>query len=144
LALSYLPDTFEVVVCYRIDQAAELWQNYVINFDFEGLVFRKSQDDITGTVHREKKIITEDLVCDGFIEGMGKYAGTLGAIRAHTQNGVAIDVGGGFTDIDRREIWDNQDLYIGKTFEVEARARFESGSLRHPNFIRWRLDLKNP
>jgi ATP-dependent DNA ligase len=64
----------------------------------------------------------------------------LGAIRAHTSSGVIIDVGGGFTDTQRREIWDNQDLYLGKPFEVEARARFESGSLRHPNFVRWRFD----
>lgn len=140
LTPSYLPSTFSVVTCYRIEQADDLWNNYVETSQFEGLVFRRASDDLSATVYRQKRTITEDLICDGFIEGMGKFAGMLGAIRAHTRDGVIIDVGGGFTDAQRREIWDNQDLYLNKPFEVEARARFESGSLRHPNFIRWRND----
>ena len=143
LAPNHLPDTFAVILSYKIEQAQELWKNYVespSSNQFEGLVFRRTADNLSATVYRQKKIITEDLICDGFIEGMGKFTGMLGAIRAHTSAGVIIDVGGGFTDTQRREIWDNQDLYLGKPFEVEARARFESGSLRHPNFVRWRFD----
>jgi len=141
LAPNILPSTFEVVTTYRISEAEVLWDNFVTRGDFEGLVFRRAHDDVGNSVYRQKRIITDDLVCDGFIEGMGKFAGTLGAIRAHTKDNVLIDVGGGFTDSQRREIWDNQDLYLGKTFEVEARARFESGSLRHPNFVRWKSDV---
>jgi len=140
LAPSHLPESFTVAPCFPMVRANEIWDNYVATSQYEGLVFRRSADDLGATVYRQKQIITDDLVCDGFIEGMGKFAGTLGAIRAHTKDNVLIDVGGGFTDSQRREIWDNQDLYLGKTFEVEARARFESGSLRHPNFIKWRTD----
>ena len=53
---------------------------------------------------------------------------------------VGKPVGGGFDDQQRAEIWNNQPLYLGKWFEIEARAKFESGSYRHPNFIRWRND----
>jgi len=144
LAPTHLPATFGVVECHRLDAAQHLWDTHVNPEKFEGLVFRRSHDDVSATVYRQKKIIRETLICDGFIEGMGKFAGTLGAVRAHTSNSVIIDVGGGFTDTQRREIWDNQDLYLGKPFEVEARARFESGSLRHPNFIHWRSDLNPP
>ena len=140
LAPTHLPSTFGVVQNHRISDAQMLWDTHVEPEHYEGLVFRRSHEDVTATVYRQKKIIRETLVCDGFIEGMGKFAGTLGAIRAHTSDSVIIDVGGGFTDSQRREIWDNQDLYLGKSFEVEARARFESGSLRHPNFLHWNLD----
>lgn len=140
LTPTYLPESFTVVQCFPMTRAEEIWTNYVATSQYEGLVYRRAADDLAATVYRQKQIITEDLVCDGFIEGMGKFAGTLGAIRAHTSDGVIIDVGGGFTDAQRREIWDNQDLYLNKPFEVEARARFESGSLRHPNFVRWRFD----
>lgn len=140
LAPSFLPSTYEAIQCYKIDEAPVLWNQHVETNQFEGLVFRRSPDPVSASVYRHKKTFTEDLLCEGFIEGLGKFAGTLGAIRATTKDGTSVDVGGGLTDQDRREIWDNQDLYIGRWFEVEARAKFESGSLRHPNFIRWRTD----
>jgi ATP-dependent DNA ligase len=129
-----------MVECYRIDEAHNLWNTQVETEAYEGLVFRHSVDKIHDPLVRFKRIITEDLRCVSFTEGMGKHEGRLGAIQGVTKSGTPVYVGGGFSDDDRQEIWNNQPLYVGKWFEVEARARFVSGSLRHPQFVRWRED----
>jgi ATP-dependent DNA ligase len=135
-----LPDTFELVPNFRMQDAEQIWEAQVATAHYEGMVFRRGTDPVSTTLYRNKRVFTEDLLCTGFVEGMGKFAGTLGAINAETADHVKVDVGGGLSDEDRREIWDNQSLYLNKWFEVEARAKFDSGSLRHPNFVKWRMD----
>lgn len=138
----YLPATFALIALHPIGVAEMLWKEQVEPGTYEGLVFAKSTDNATAPLYRRKLVITEDLRCTGFVEGMGKFAGTLGALIGETldDNQIRIDVGGGFDDSERAEIWSNQQLYLARVFEVEARARFESGSLRHPNFVKWRTD----
>lgn len=140
IAPTRLPETFKAVQCYKTAQRDELWSVQVESGAFEGLVYRRGCDDVTHTILREKRIITDELCCTGFEGGLGKFEDTLGAIIARTKDDVEIRVGGGFTDDERHQIWDARPFYLGRWFEVEARARFESGSLRHPNFVRWRLD----
>lgn len=135
-----LPAVFKPVNCYRIDDFPQLWETQVVSGAFEGLVFKKSTDDTSGLILRQKMIVYEDLKCVGFSEGEGRLSGTLGAIQAVTEDGVRVDVGGGLSDETRREIFDNQPFYLNKWFEAEGRAKFESGSIRHPNFIKWRFD----
>jgi ATP-dependent DNA ligase len=140
LVMSRLPDSFSLVDNYPMSQADELWTGLVQTGAYEGLVYRRRKDFVDVTLLREKNVITRDLKAIGFIEGEGKHAGRLGAIRGETPEGVLVDVGGGFTDQQREEIWYLQDRLLGHYFEVEARAVFDSGSLRHPNFTRWRND----
>jgi len=138
-----LPDTFSCVANYPISQAPLLWQSHVdSNGEFEGLIFRKSTDPVAAVVYRCKKLVTADLQAISFYEGQGKHQGRLGGITGRTETDVRVDVGGGFNDTQREEIWANQDKYLNRWFEIEARAKFESGSFRHPNFIRWRPDLE--
>lgn len=138
----YLPSTFALIALHPIGVAEMMWKESVEPGTFEGLVFSKSTDNAYAPIYRKKLVITEDLRCTGFVEGMGKFSGTLGSLIGETltDSPIRIDVGGGFDDTERAEIWANQQLYLGKMFEVEARARFESGSLRHPNFVKWRTD----
>jgi hypothetical protein len=139
-----LPDTFTIVPNYSIEMAPALWASHVEANDFEGLVFRKSTDPVASVVYRCKKVVTADLQALNFYEGQGKFKGTLGGINSRTIEDTQVDVGGGFSDADRAEIWNNQSKYINCWFEIEARAKFESGSFRHPNFIRWRPDKDDP
>lgn len=139
--LNRLPAGFSAVPCFPISAYAETWENYVTNNAFEGVVFRRKLDPLTALILRHKNTVTEDLCITGFIEGEGKYAGRLGSVTAVTKTGVPVDVGGGFDDLQRYEIWNAREKYLGRWFEAEARGRFESGSPRHPNFIRWRDDL---
>jgi DNA ligase-1 len=53
------------------------------------------------------------------LEGTGKYEDAMGAVVV-LYKGNAVGVGSGFTDDQRREIWDNVDSYIGRKIEVET------------------------
>lgn len=99
---------------------------------------------------------TEDLRVIGAFPGepMTKYADCLGGLIVD-RNGVSVRVGGGFTDVERREIWDayqrdakvehwpspgpNPEI-LGRLIEVEYHEVTPDGSLRHPRFVRFRDD----
>lgn len=134
------PGKFKIVQTYNIHYAKQLWDKYITLGAFEGLVYRKSSDVVGAPVYREKLIITETLRLHRFTAGQGRHEGRLGALIGITDKGVEVAVGGGLSDTDRDDIWNHPEKYLGRYFDVEARARFESGSLRHPNFLRWRDD----
>ena len=80
-----------------------------------------------------------DLKVIGFKEGTGKHVGKLGSILVDC-NGVEVNVGSGFDDEQRTEIWNNRDAYLGMTAEVKYQEVTPDGSLRFPTFVYWRLD----
>lgn len=141
----YFPKNFRHVDNFRIDTYENIWQACVENGDFEGVIFRKSKDLIDCTIYRQKLIVTIDLEVVGFKPGKpdGKYANLLGSVIGRTKDGVTVDVGGGWSDQQRIQIIDNQEVYLGLWFECEGRRQFASGSIRHPNFLRWREDKDN-
>lgn len=65
--------------------------------------------------HTEEHILT---VVD-ILEGTGKYEDAMGSIVVDYK-GSLVGVGSGFTDEQRRFIWDNQCLFIGRKAEVET------------------------
>jgi len=87
-----------------------------------------------------KEVETYDVLCTGFFEGMGRLTGTLGGIIVGL-DGVAVRVGGGFSDRDRETIWSNRNEYRDKVCEIAGQERTPDGSLRHPRFVTWRDDL---
>jgi len=80
-----------------------------------------------------------DLEVIGFKGGTGKHKGKLGSILVDC-NGVEVNVGSGFNDEQREEIWENKDKYLGMTAECRYQEMTEDGSLRFPTFVYWRLD----
>lgn len=132
----------KVIQTYPISHAKQLWETYVTSERFEGLVYRRTSDPVDVVIHREKFIITETLRFHRYTLGKaeGRHAHRIGAIVGVTEKGVEVSVGGGLSDADRDSIIANPSAYIGRYFDVEARARFASGSLRHPNFVCWRDD----
>lgn len=66
-----------------------------------------------------KKTETYVLRVEGFTEGSGKNEGSLGALITEYKD-CYLQVGSGFTDYERYDIWTNQDKYKGMLFEVEA------------------------
>lgn len=90
-------------------------------------------------VMKLKEFFDEDVPCVGFEEGSGKYAGTLGAILVNFNN-VVVNVGSGFTDEQRDDIWRNRTQYRGLIAEVRAQEITPDGSLRFPTFRGWRHD----
>jgi len=73
--------------------------------------------------------------------GKGKHIGRMGALKVgQYKDGVLtpiMSVGGGFSDAHREMVWTS-----GTVIEVVGKARFESGALRHSNFIRVRDDKR--
>lgn len=89
-----------------------------------------------------------DLKVIGFEKGQGAFSNTLGCAIVDYK-GNKVGVGSGWSLEDRKEIWDNQDKYLGKLLEVqyfEETINSDSGlpSLRFPVALRWRFDKEDP
>lgn len=139
----YRTDVMRVINIYRMDDYPTLWEYYVKSEKYEGVVFRRLSDQVDTTIFRQKLSITEDVFITGFAPGEvnGRHEHRLGALICSTRDGVELRVGGGLSDEQRDKIWTNKEAYLGRWLTVEAKKRFESGSLRHPNFKEWREDL---
>lgn len=114
---------------------------------YEGLVFRKNSTLHDGVIGRWKKDVVDDAVIIDIYEGKPgtRLEGSLGGVTVgkFDQAGVLRElykVGGGFSDPLRREIWSTWPAWKGRVIESVGKARFESGALRHPNFLRVRDD----
>lgn len=138
----------EWLVATRSDLAGtalQLWSEYVERDGAEGLVFRKSTDTYSAAVvGRVKKQFTMDYVVMGVVEGEGKHAGRVGAVVCgmYVRGTLTekVRVGGGWTDAMRDAIWAEPSRYVGQVLEVKGFQVFESGSMRHPNAVRFRDD----
>ena len=127
---------------------------------FEGLLAEGQE----GIILKDKNGIWEDkrakhqikfkgeLECDLEIiaveEGTGKYAGKLGAVvcRSRPQDGkyLTVNVGSGFNDAHRTDLWDIRDQLVGKIVAVKynMRSKNKAGeeSLFLPIFVEVRDD----
>jgi len=132
-----LPRNYELVPNFRVDDYDKVWKEFVETELFEGVVFRDSRATVGTPVLRHKNTIADDAIVVGFQEGEGKHEGRLGALLCRIGD-QPQDVGGGFDDDQREEIWTHKDDYLGRYCQIEGKARFNSGALRHPNFVAWR------
>ena len=80
-----------------------------------------------------------DLKIEEVLEGTGKHAGKLGSVKV-TYNGVEVQVGSGFSDTLRENIWQDKDNFIGRMIEVRYQEVTPDGSLRFPTFVCFRND----
>lgn len=78
-------------------------------------------------------------------EGTGRNTGRLGALVCSGEDDsrvILVNVGSGFSDINRTEFWDDRDNLLGQVVEVRADAITQnqdgSYSLRFPRFLRFR------
>jgi len=76
-------------------------------------------------------------------EGQGKYKGKAagGFYYSSTATGPIVGkVGTGFTDSQRRDMFENKDKYISRVATLHAMGRNKSGALREASFERMHLD----
>lgn len=117
----------------------------------EGLILNisdgKYQCKRTDVLLKIKTMNTMDCRIIGFEEGTGKYEGVLGALLLDYK-GYELRCGSGFTDEDRKEIWDNKEKYLGKIAEIQyfRESRNQDGglSVSFPVFICVRHDKDEP
>jgi len=96
---------------------------------------------------KEKPFIEVSLAITSIEEGTGKNEGRLGALVCEgidDDKKIIVNVGSGFTDEQRDEIWNNKDSVIGQIVDVRAdcitqnQDTTETYSLRFPRFERFR------
>ncbi|MAZ46343.1 MAG: ATP-dependent DNA ligase [Rickettsiales bacterium] len=100
---------------------------------------------------KSKPFIEISLKVKNYEEGTGRNKGKLGAIIAEgNDNGkfFKLNIGSGFTDLQRQEFWNNKEKLIGQIVEVRADSisRSQDGdswSLRFPRFKTFRGFDKN-
>jgi ATP-dependent DNA ligase len=141
VALNNLTGPFQLAPTYRVKDATTAWE-VGKQRNFEGLVFRRTKDKYSDELLKVKYEIEDEFYVIDMIEGQGKHEGRLGALVVSDRRGGSevMRVGGGFNDRERQFIWDHCDYHIGKCVQVKGKGRFESGALRHPNFVKWRDD----
>lgn len=112
----------------------------------EGLILKR----INGFYHPRRNVDwmkmkgqeEADVIITGAEEGVGKYENMLGAIIIDF-NGVEVNVGGGFSDLEREQLWIdyNNGTLVGKVVEVWFHEVTPDKSMRHPRF-KWFRDDK--
>ncbi len=81
---------------------------------------------------------TKDVYIRKVVSGTGKLKNSMGALHySHTPRGEVVGrVGTGFTDAQRKKIWENRDELIGSVIEIKSMKPYSSGALRMPVFQR--------
>lgn len=88
-----------------------------------------------------------DIRCTGVEEGSGRNKGTLGAL-ACDYKGYKVNVGSGFSDEDRKRMWQHPENIIGKivTVKYKEETKNKDGgiSIQFPVFETIRFDKNEP
>ncbi len=138
-------DNIEVIRHRKVYDHEEinLHYNRALDLGYEGLVVktldhlyknRRSYDWM-----KLKNISSEDLEVISLEEGTGKNKGLLGAVVCKYKDRT-VNVGTGFTDVEREIFFKEPELIVGHIIEVLYHEQTETGSLRHPRYLRLRDD----
>lgn len=122
-----------LAVCSVLSPSRAMIRSYfdgAIAKGYEGLVLRNDAHD----VYKMKTVRTIDVRVTGKVEGKGRNVGRLGAILTDHGN-----IGTGITDAMRVELWNDPDFF-GSIVEAQCMEFSDKGIMRHPRFIRRRLD----
>jgi len=122
-----------------------------VNAGFEGIMIKELEAPYICKRSTDwmkwKPTLSVDLEVVGVEEGTGRNLGRLGALVCHgVDDGkeITVNVGSGFSDVDRDDYWTNRNLVIGRTAEVlcDVITQNQDGtySLRFPRFVRFRDD----
>lgn len=143
----YFPDWIHLVEQYPITTYERLWKEHVLGQDFEGVVFRRYLGSVEDPLIRQKSTITMEYRIVDFVEGKGKYEGSLGALVCVSLTDPTKPkalIGSGFTDKLRDQIWHNPEAWVGKIIECSGKALFpKTGLLRHPTYLQVREDFQS-
>ena len=124
-------------------------KNSIIN-GYEGIMIKDPESFYeckrSTTWLKSKPFIEISLEVKDYEEGTGRNKGKLGAIIAEgidEDKNFKTNVGSGFTDLQRKEFWEDKDKLIGEIIEIRADSISksqdgENWSLRFPRFKSFR------
>jgi DNA ligase-1 len=95
---------------------------------------------VTNKLMKFKTMLSMDCMVTGIYEGEDKYEGMMGGFSLIQEDGIACKVGSGFSDKDRKDIWNNESLAVGRIAEIKYQEVTPDGVMRFPVFVRWRND----
>lgn len=127
------------------------WLAFADNHGWEGIMLNKEapyECKRTTNLIKIKSFKFSDLRIVGYEEGDGKYKGMLGAVIVDYK-GNSVNVGSGFDDAERVELWKNPDELIGKIATIkykEVSKNKDTGleSLQFPVWNELREDKTEP
>jgi len=137
-----------VVVPHTIVTSKDQIMNYMlqcIEAELEGAMFNPDIPYYRGRPSNRmlKFKLNYDMDCEVLDykpgESDSKYKDTLGAMVVLQENGLICNVSG-FKDVDRDEIWNNQEKYRGKIVKVKYQELTDANIMRFPRFVEWRID----
>ena len=142
-------ENVEVVpICYEGTDHSEIWKwlNFAEENDWEGIILNLDtpyECKRTKSLIKVKKFFSCDLRCTGIEEGSGRNKGTLGALVCDYK-GYPVNVGSGFSDIDRKHFWSHPEDVVGHivTVKYKEETKNKDGgiSIQFPVFETIRFD----
>lgn len=146
-------ENVEVVqMCYEGTDHSQIWKwlNYAEENDWEGIMLNLDtpyECKRTKNLIKVKKFFSCDIKCTGIEEGSGRNKGMLGALICDYK-GNKVNVGSGFSDEDRKQIWQHPEDVIDKIITVkykeETKNKDGGVSIQFPVFEGVRFDKKEP
>jgi len=122
-------------ILHSEDEVFEFYQT-CRNVGYEGAVIKPIDYEYKGTRSYDwmkiKPKENKDVVVISVYEGKGKYLGQMGG--ATVDFNGRNDVGGGWSDKQRKDFWENPKLILGKCIEVSYMELTDGGNFRHANF----------
>lgn len=112
-----------VPMFYNGNDHAEIWNwlDYAENNDMEGVIINLDSPyecKRSKNLIKVKRFYTYDLEVVDVEEGDGRNKGTLGALVVKYKNNT-VNVGSGYTDQERKTLWENREDIIGRVIEVK-------------------------
>lgn len=141
-----------LVNCWKVNNEEEALKKFNEQYALgeEGIVV-KSLKQIwqDGKPAGQVKIKAEkdcDLFCYDMEEGTGMFQGMLGALKCKSRDDLLyVNVGTGFTQENRQEIWQNKDKYLNNIITIKYNEKIQDSnsqkwSLYLPVFVELRTD----
>ena len=129
---------------YETHEWKRLWEEYIQEYGYEGLVFKDSSSKYNdkNAWARMKAVVEMDYICSGFREADKgtKYEGMVGSILGTLIDKDVYVTVGGITEEQREMFTKMPEMYVGQVFTAKGNNWYPSGAIRHPQFIRWRND----
>lgn len=154
-ALNDLPqsDVFQIApVLYEGTEHSKIMECHakMVENNREGVMVNR---DATYKCTRTKDLLKVKVMNDadlriiGYEEGRGENEGKLGAFIVDYK-GCEVNVGSGYSKLQREEFWKNKDMFIGQIIKVqyfeETKNANGGTSLRFPVFLELRTDKNEP